>query len=221
MNYLPPVRRGVYQRFHNSMTAVEISAHPWGFECTRPDCHFSVCAISEEHAHLIESTHPCPYAGGTTTYGWSIVATLLEEVWKKVDDDMLSLMQPEANTDYAALKARLRAFAEVLAIFMKPHFTTADEIAREARRRYDHRNDPEYCTAGLAQRRLEPPPDSASKYEPPSLQNAYSAVEKAKSKLTEKQITSIKAFADNGFPLDAIAKAQGVTVEVVKTVVKG
>lgn len=153
--------------------------------------------------------------------------TLVEQVWAKVDEDMLALMQPEAHTDFAALKARLRAFAEVLAIFMTPHFTTADEIAREAKRRYDNRMDPEYCTPGLNQRRYEPPPGT------PDLREAYhggkarsstpakrpNATETAISKLSDEKRAEIKMFHDNGFPADVLARTHGVTVAVINAVI--
>lgn len=229
MDYTSPKRRGVYRREKGAVTQVEIDRHPWGFECERPDCQLILSAPTEEAARLIEATHTCPYYGGKTTYGWSITVTLVEEVWQKLDADMMSLMQPEAGTDFVSLKARLRAFAEVLAIFMKPHFTTADEIAREARRRYDNRLDPEYCTAGLEQRRFEPPPGSRRLSEETwspgtrtaTRATAQSAVEKGLSKLTDEQKTSIKLFHDNQFPVAVLAKSHGVSEAVINAVLQG
>ena len=56
-------------------------------------------------------------------------------------------------------KIRARAIADVLAMFMVPHFTTSDQIAKEAVARYHARQagDTEYETAGLGSRRYEPP----------------------------------------------------------------
>lgn len=141
--------------------------------------------------------------------------TLVEQVWKKVDEDMLALMQPGPNTDFASLKARLRAFAEVLAIFMIPHFTTADEVAREAKRRYDNRLDETYCTAGLNVRRYEAPPGTKNVWEKPE------EVNKLTVNLPQATIDQIKNFSQHGFPNDALAKAHGVSIKVIEQVLRG
>jgi hypothetical protein len=146
--------------------------------------------------------------------------TLVEQVWKKVDEDMLNLMQPAANTDFVALKSRLRAFAEVLAIFMSPHFTTADEVAKEAKRRYDNRDDPEYCTPGLNQRRYEPPPGTPVRSVAPTKATApYSPPKAIYAKLKPEEIEAIKKFSTLGFTTEQMAKTYGVSKTVIDAVI--
>lgn len=211
--------KGVYRRESGLISEAEITRNPWAYQCDAPGCYYTVCAKTEEGAQHIKAEHPCPHQGGTTTISWSITVTLVEQVWKKVDEDMMSLMQPGPGTDFPALKARLRAFAEVLAIFMTPHFTTADEIAREAKRRYDNRLDPEYQTAGLGQRRYEAPPGTKS-YGTPAPAQSRTPRQPADitANLTEQQKESIKLFYQNKFTVEQLAKAQGVSIQVINAV---
>jgi hypothetical protein len=60
----------------------------------------------------------------------------------------------------ANLKGKARGAAEMIAIFSKPYFKDANEVAREAKRRADARarKDTEYETLGLGHLRLAPPP---------------------------------------------------------------
>lgn len=161
--------------------------------------------------------------------------TLVEQVWKKLDEDMAALMQPGGSTDFVALKARLRAFAEVLAIFMTPHFNTADEVAREAKRRYQNRHNEDYETPGLNSRRYEPPPsamgpnpdwynapDGGHTSDPkqagtPAPRGRRAAVKPA-IKLNEKEQASIKLFHENGFSKEQLAKTYGVGIAVIDAV---
>jgi hypothetical protein len=64
-------------------------------------------------------------------------------------------------------KHRARALAECIAIFMTPFFETADDIAREAIRRWEARrdSDTEYETAGLGIRRYETATMAARQHE--------------------------------------------------------
>jgi len=90
-------------------------------------------------------------------------------MWDKLDEAMVEIQNgvaalhvldvSEHSSTSKALhdaKVRARAFAECIAIFMPPHFTTADDVAREAKMRYNAKQaGDEHQTAGLGQRRYE------------------------------------------------------------------
>lgn len=90
--------------------------------------------------------------------------TLLQRTWDMLDAELEAIIANQFGDDdvIAKHKNRARAIAEVLAMFMVPHFTTADEIAQEASRRHQAKlnGDTEYETPGLGSRRYEPPPGS-------------------------------------------------------------
>jgi hypothetical protein len=105
--------------------------------------------------------------------------TLVEQMWARLDSIMDEIqllpdtteMDPEAYNEAqlfeANLKGKARGVAEMIAIFMQPHFADANEVAREAKRRADARarQDAEYETKGLGQRRFEGPTgDEVDKY---------------------------------------------------------
>lgn len=102
----------------------------------------------------------------TTTSGGS----LLEKCWIEVDQLLDALMTPAAggvphdkrSVAYQQPLGRLQGIAYVLSLFMAPHLITEKDVLAEAMRRHKARlaGDETYCTAGLAARRLEPPPTS-------------------------------------------------------------
>lgn len=87
--------------------------------------------------------------------------TLLQRTWDLLDAEMNAIIANQFGDDDILLKhkTRARAIAEVLAMFMVPHFSTPEDIAREAQRRHLARvdGDTEYETPGLGSRRYEPP----------------------------------------------------------------
>lgn len=90
--------------------------------------------------------------------------TVLERLWEELDTTMDSLMNvasvpnPE-ETHVEKLRIRARTQAETLAILMDPFFTNADQIAREAQRRWKARKagDESYETPGLSGEEYVPP----------------------------------------------------------------
>ena len=136
--------------------------------CTKPNCFMHMTVNTEEEQTHYLANHGCPYWGGESKVSWSVTKTLVEELWFKLDDTMSDLMEtqrmaqlPDGEKNYShaldVLKARARAIAECLAIFMKPFFEDANAIAAEALRRYTARKegDTEYETAGIGHRRYE------------------------------------------------------------------
>lgn len=88
--------------------------------------------------------------------------TLLQRTWDMLDEVMVAIMEPPGDPEKHDAQIRARAIADVLAMFMVPHFKTRDEISAEAVRRYQAKQngDTEYETPGLGSRRYEAPPGS-------------------------------------------------------------
>lgn len=165
----------------------------------------SVCVKSVEAGQDVATTHHCPSVG-PTKIGGSMTKTLVVQVWDLLDADMTKLMEGEG--DKAILKASCRAYAEVLAIFMVPFFHTADEIAREASRRYKAKKaDEEYETPGLGSLKYMPPLGSPERTVPKA------APAQSKSMFDAKTLAAIKFASESGiFKVEEIAKMYHVTV---------
>lgn len=134
------------------------------FACPEGNCYWRLTVSTLEQAQEQERNHNCPHWGGKTKVSWSVTKTLVEQMWEKLDIDMDAIksfdgktLDHESERERDLNKARARAIAECLAIFMKPFFETADDIVREAMRRHAARvaGDAEYATAGIGARRYE------------------------------------------------------------------
>ena len=127
------------------------------FECDKPNCYRRFTLNSPEEVERERENHKCPYWGGESKVSWSVTKTLVQQMWDLLDDVMNELMDATDEKEKDFYKSRARAIAECIAIFMKPFFDTADEIAREAVRRHKARQDgdTEYETAGIGARRYE------------------------------------------------------------------
>jgi len=84
--------------------------------------------------------------------------SILTIAWRQLDETVDQIVAlgvagatPEQQYDLDQLKAAARGKAEILALFMTPHFADADAISAEAARRYTARvtGDADYKTAGL------------------------------------------------------------------------
>lgn len=152
--------------------------------------------------------------------------TLLQRMWDELDATMNSLKNdapgsPELNE----LKVRARAQAEFIAMFMVPHFRTANEVAKEAMRRYQARQggDKEYETPGLGTRRFEPPP-GVNKYAPtPKNTPKKAAVAAPKVKNTKPLPDKAKpgvalALKSGKFTKQQLATMYGVSIETIEAV---
>ncbi len=159
---------------------------------------------------------------------------LVEQVWKMLDDTMDELMALDAQglsvtgRDANVLKARARAQAEILAIFMQPFFTTPDGIAKEAGVRYKARRDGiEHKTNGIdhlyfKNARSEPQRTHAEMKADPTTQdrrNVKRPMTTKPIKLNDQQINSIKTAMESGmFPIEVLAKTYGVSVDIITEV---
>lgn len=171
---------------------------------------------------------------------WSVTRTLVQQMWDLLDEEMNGAMQ-----DIPGTKIRARAIAECVAIFMVPFFTTADEVAKEALKRYKAKQaGEEYETPGIG----------ARKYERPGLESKYDGWYKSPDggftsdaaqaglpankkrgggvqtvmplkiediKLTEKEQEAIRYMHGSGmFPFEVLATTYGVDVKIIKFIVE-
>lgn len=82
---------------------------------------------------------------------------LLLSLWQRLDIAFAGLKDAPGDPEIALAKLQCRTLAEVLAEFMQPFFTSADDIAREAQRRYQaQQTGTEYETPGLAEKIWDP-----------------------------------------------------------------
>lgn len=216
-----------------------ITQHPhesnlWVDRCEAPHCFWSVAVKTPSPVK-----HKCPYAGGLTRIAWSVTVTLVEDMWHRLDSvmDELALTpepkEPNENdpnnsvswlSDYigerefrANLKGKARGMAEMIAIFMNPHFTDANQVAREAKRRAEARarKDAEYETAGLKSRRFESPGGAdLDKYKREPARKS-----KALAKVTPDDAAKIERAYET-FPKDLLAKTFKVSEAEIDEIVK-
>lgn len=214
-----------------------ITQHPheanlWVDQCEEPNCYWSVAVHTP-----FPAGHKCPWAGGITKIAWSVTVTLVDQMWHRLDSimDELALLpaieEPRENdpnnsvswlSDYigarefeANLKGKARGMAEMIAIFMQPHFNDANEVAREAKRRAEARarKDTEYETAGLNSRRFEGPKGDLDKYKVNPAKKS-----KALSKVSAEDAAKIERAYET-FPKDMLAKTFKVSEAEIDEIV--
>lgn len=82
--------------------------------------------------------------------------SLLEKTWNELDAITARIIAGSATE---ADKGYARGLAFTLSLFMAPHLTTSQDVAREAKKRHDMKAAGEdYETPGLGSRIYEPPP---------------------------------------------------------------
>lgn len=144
--------------------------------------------------------------------------TLLQRVWDMLDAEVNEIQAPGIHSNEYH-KIRARALADVLAMFMVPHFTTSDEIVKESLRRYKARidGDTEYETAGLGSRRFEPPPGTDQIKYTDSKPIKQTAPKSSGNRIPESGIKSVHTGLSTGmFTLPMIAKMYKMTEAEVK-----
>lgn len=146
--------------------------------------------------------------------------TLLQRTWDMLDSHMEELTRTDIDTQAKlVIASKARAVAEVLAMYMPPHFNTADEIAREAKRRWEAKQKGEtYETPGLGSRAYEPPPGTPirSLDEKPARKTTVSR--KSGKQIPEAALENVKKAVDSGmFTIQMVAKTYGMTNDEVAT----
>lgn len=178
-----------------------------------------------------EVTFACSNGSRKMVLEMSAGPTLVQKMWMELDTTMDSLMKAarqkpvdeddakQVQTVVHELRIRARAQGEMLAMFMYPHFNNTDEIAQEAKRRWNARQvgDTEYETAGIGSRRFEPPPGTPARTTPSG--PVKSTVKNVK-QLSSEDTEAVKNALESGmFTAEQLAKAYGVSVDTVKSVV--
>lgn len=145
---------------------------------------------------------------------------LLETTWELLDTAYAGLMENPGGPEADLAKVRCRTIAEVLAILMDPFFTDPNEVAREAKRRYEARQagDDSYETPGLASEIWEPKsPLKATTSQPKS---SAAAAPKSSKPLPPEAVAGAKKALESGkFTAAQIGKMYGVSEEAVKAAV--
>ena len=120
------------------------TGHP-AYMCPEPHCYFSVGTKRTK-----DVTHNCPHMG-TTSYGWSITVTLVEQIWGYLDEAFDIGMNIELpDVDRTDARQRAKAYCKVLVLFMTPVFHDERSVAQEAKRRHDARKSGDvYQTPGM------------------------------------------------------------------------
>jgi len=97
-----------------------------------------------------DTDHPCP-AMGEITYGWSETVKIVSQIWKMLDDCIDQVKDPQINEVQRAVAGnQARAYCNTLVLFMTPIFTTSDDIAKEAMKRWKARQQGvEHHTPGM------------------------------------------------------------------------
>lgn len=162
--------------------------------------------------------------------------TVLERLWIELDTTMDALMAMaeagQVGEPTERLRIKARAQAETLAILMDPFFSSADEVAREAKRRFDarKRGDESYKTPGLAGEEYVPPVTSSSASLPRGDESSQTGTKRTSSRraggsgsaartktLPKDAIPSITQALESGmFTVAQIAKSYGLTEAQVR-----
>lgn len=222
----PQVWQGVHKKW--AADTADSKAKPYVCRCPAPMCFWNTSHKTEKDAQTALTTHPCPwFAGGTTTLSWGVMAeSFVTPIWKLLDECMDALMalplmevvDTETSRERDTLKAQARAYANTLAVLMPPFFHHPDEIAREAKVRYDKRTvGEEYETPGMGNRRYEKAGSTRVMDPPPATTSRTYAPRSGGKVLSDDEKTGIKmALAMGGFPVAQLAKTYGVTEQQIE-----
>lgn len=225
----------------NPTGLVDIAKHPFHAFCDKEKCYYSVSTKTYEEGVAQLTQHACPYIGGPTKIGLLVSRTQLVQAWEKLDSAVAELIEgkyPPIPTDESEdadfrenpEKTRLvgvcRGIAEMLAIFMQPHFDHPDQISAEAKRRYTaKKNGEDYTTPGLEPHHFAQP--RSPEYKAANNKGATPVQPRNPApspvhKFTEDEVGSIKFAHESGmFTVEQLAKTYKVKVEVINKVLAG
>jgi hypothetical protein len=186
------------------------------YRCPEPNCYYARQVPRAE----LPPAHKCPEMNGTTKVGWMTYGpSLLEKTWAELDAVTARLMNPVLATNKEQDKGYAQGLAFTLSLFMAPHLTTPQDVAREAKRRYENKDNPEYCTPGLAERRYEPPPGDHKLSRIPAEKAKLSKPKPAEPALTPEQVAGIKN-ALGMFTAQELADMYKVSVATIESLAR-
>lgn len=211
----------------NPTSLQDIANHPYLVWCDKDNCVFQVSAKSYEEGVAVYGNHKCPYKGGETKVRAYVSRNRVDDAWGKLDTALIELL--EGNYDDAErtrLRGVCRGMAELLAIFMEPNFTDADQISAEAKRRYDAKKAGlQHQTPGLEPLKFGTPTSPAQKAvytKTPGPVQPRNPAPSPVHKFTEDEVGSIKFAHESGmFTAEQLAKTYKVKVEVINKVLAG
>jgi hypothetical protein len=180
--------------------------------CRYDGIHELRWALADKSRATTLSYHPYPFKQFEDEE-MNVGRHLLLETWQLLDSKVNLIMEDTLNAapEKSAAKNEARGIAEVLAMFMKPFFESADDIVREAVKR--HKGGPDHETPGLAEKLWSP----HTKWDgTPFDENKQ---KKSKSKLSDSDVQSIKDGIASGI-LDekACASIFKVSIDEIKSV---
>lgn len=194
--------------------------YPFKVECPNEHCFFTITTqlYSEAERWNKPKEHGCPRRG-ETKFGASVTESLLMKAWAILDSHTgIVMSMTRDHPDRPKWMGQARGVAEVIALFMPPHFRTADEVVREAMKRYQAAQEGrEHKTPGLGDLKYTFPDDP--KYKNPLAQAAHQkekaerGTEKVDDK-TKEDIAFMKSFMKPG----KIAEATGLSVKTIERV---
>lgn len=150
--------------------------------------------------------------------------TLVYQMWERLDSHLSVIIEttvtnPGEERQVSDAKVAARELAEILAMFMKPHFTSADAIAGEAMRRREARlAGEEVETAGVGSLRFTPPPGTV-KYDQPrkAPRPAKKSTPKRTGSIPQDSVDGIRVALQSGkFTVEQLANLYNVPVEEVE-----
>jgi len=139
--------------------------------------------------------------------------TLVQQMWDLLDARTAELMKPVPDEEILTTRGQARGIAQCLALFMQPHFSTADDVVREAVKRYKAKQEgTDYETPGLGSRSLESPPLFIAP------RRTGTATKKAANPSVSDADKASILKAKGVFPADDLAKIYKVSVEVINQI---
>lgn len=192
--------------------------YPWKFQCQAPLCFYCIVAPTEAILDERIERHPCPwFGGGTTTFSWGVMSdTYLVPIWKLLDEQV-DIIKGDAHDfpteKYTAAQNKARGMAQVLAVLMPPFFSSADEIVREAVKRWEKRQAGEnYETPGIGRLKWkQPEPEATMAF---AKRVEFDPEEEPASQLSDEDKNKIRQ--SKAFPSNMLAAAYGVPESTIK-----
>lgn len=147
--------------------------------------------------------------------------SLLEQAWEELDrayEYMLSCTQPHQADEINATREYMRGMSTILLLWMSPHITSSQDMAREVVKRKKARDAGEvYETPGLGIRRFDPPPGMVRMS---ARQRGNPVQIQPPAGLTPAQVVQIRQFKD-AFTVEQLAQTYSVSVSVIESVIGG
>lgn len=209
-----------------------LQEYPYQVWCDQEGCIFRIVEKTEEAGLRALSFHKCPYKGGETRISPYVSMNAVIESWDKLDAAVIELLEgnwPDQadgspHPERIRLKGVCRGMAELLALYMKPHFETADQISAEAAKRYKARKaGEEYTTPGLTPQTFGQPrtrewKEGINKSSTPAKSAPTKIAVTDRFKPTE--LAAIKAAHEMGMMnVTELAKMYKVTEDVIQEVI--